>query len=101
VRRARTDELKRGVESQLGGKATYVHSVFVEPHHGDSLGPCTVAVFDLADHLTADRAYAWSYQLDNGKRRLFAVLHTRSIASPTDAVAAAVVAERRRRLRIG
>ena len=93
-----TDELKQGVEAQLGGKATHVHSVFVDQHHGDRLGPCTVAVFDLADHLTADRAYAWSHQLANGKRRLFAVLHTRSITSPTDAVAAAVAAERRRRL---
>jgi len=98
VRGACTNELKQGVEAQLGGIATYVHSVFVDQHHGEGLGPCTVAVFDLADHLTADRAYAWSHQLANGRRRLFAVLHTRSIASPTDAVAAAVAAERRRRL---
>ncbi|HEY2883932.1 MAG TPA: hypothetical protein VGJ08_01805 [Rhizomicrobium sp.] len=38
-------------------------------------------------------AYAWSYELPDGKRRFFAVLQVPPILSPRDAVRAAIVAE--------
>ena len=46
-----------------------------------------------SDHPTAKRAYAWSYERDDGRRRFFAVSHTGPIASPHDAVRAAIVVE--------
>jgi hypothetical protein len=89
-------ELKRAVESQHGGTATYVQSVPIhEEHHGATVWDGAVAVFDLAGHPNAKRAYAWSYELPDGKRRFFAVLHMPPVASPRDAVRAAIVAEQR------
>jgi hypothetical protein len=55
----------------------------------------TVHVFDLAGHPKATRAYAWSYEREDGKRRFFAVLGIPPINSPRDAVRAAIVAEQR------
>ncbi len=40
-------------------------------------------------------AYAWSYELEDGKQRFFAVLHVPPITSQRDAVRAAIVAEAR------
>ncbi len=90
------DELKRAVESQHGGTATYVQSVPVhEEHDGQTVWDGMVAVFDLVGHPTAKRAYAWSYERPDGKRRFFAVLHVPPVASLRDAVRAAIVAEQR------
>ena len=89
-------ELKLAVESQHGGTATYVQSVPIhEEHNGQAVWDGMVAVFDLAGHQKATRAYAWSYERPDGKRGFFAVLHMPPIASPRDAVRAAIVAERR------
>ena len=57
----------------------------------------TVAVFDLTGHPDAKRAYAWSYERPDGKRRFFAVLHVGGITGPREAVRAAIVAEARRK----
>jgi len=54
-----------------------------------------VRVFDLADNSQSTRAYAWSYELEIGKRRIFSVLHTEKINSPGATVRAAIVAEHR------
>jgi len=62
---------------------------------GQTVWDGTVHVFDLAGHPKATRAYAWSYELPDGKRRFFAVLHADPIKSPRDAVRAAIVAEAR------
>lgn len=89
-------ELKKAVEAQHGGTATFAQSVPVhEQHNGETVWDGSVAVFDLAGHPTAKRAYAWSYERPDGRRRFFAVLHTGPIASPRDAVRAAIVAEAR------
>jgi hypothetical protein len=88
------DQLKRAVESEHGGTATLVQAVPVhETFEGKSVWDGVVHVFDLAGHPTAKRAYAWSYELPDGKRRFFAVLHTPQIKGPREAVAAAIVAE--------
>jgi len=87
-------ELKKAVESQHGGTATFVQAVPVhETHEGETVWDGVVHIFDLVGHPTANRAYAWSYELGDGRRRFFAVLHTGPIASPRDAVRAAIVAE--------
>jgi hypothetical protein len=91
------DQLKQAVESQHGGTATFVQSVPVhETHKGETVWNGAVAVFDLSGNPKANRAYAWSYELPDGKRRFFAVLAAGYITSPAKAVQAAIVAEARR-----
>jgi hypothetical protein len=77
-------ELKKAVESQHGGTATFVQAVPVrETHESETVWDGVVHVFDLKDAPSgAARAYAWSYELGDGRRRFFAVLHTGPIASP-------------------
>ena len=88
------NELKKAVESQHGGTATFAQAVPVhETHEGKTVWDGVVHVFDLAGQPTAKRAYAWSYERDDGRRRFFAVLHVPPIISPRDAVRAAIVAE--------
>jgi hypothetical protein len=95
-----SDELKKAVESQHGGIATFAQSVPVKEMHGDQVAwEGTVHVFDLAGHPKAKRAYAWSYALDDGRRRFFTVLHALHVTSPRDAVRAAIVAEQRRKMK--
>src|SRR6185436_10233665 len=90
-----TSELKKAVESQHGGTATFAQSVPVrEDHDHQTVWDGIVSVFDLTDSPSGARqAYAWSYELPDGKRRFFAVLHSPPIQSPRDAVRAAIVAE--------
>ena len=90
-------ELKKAVESQHGGFAHFVQFVPVhEQHEGETVWNGTVAFFDLLSAPSGcHRAYAWSYELPEGKRRFFAVLHTGPIDSPAAAVRAAIVAEQR------
>ena len=92
-----TDELKQAVESQHGGTATLAQSVPVhETHEGKPVWDGTIHIFDLVGSPSgATRAYAWSYERDDGKRRFFAVLHSGPIDSPVKAVRAAIVAESR------
>ena len=90
------DQLKQAVESQHGGTAKLAQSVPIrEEFEGKTVWDGVVHVFDLAGHPQATRAYAWSYERDDGKRRLFAVLHVPPITGPRDAVRAAIVAEAR------
>ena len=89
-------DLKHAVESQHRGTATFVQSVPIhEEHNGQTVWDGTVAVFDLAGHPKANRAYAWSYERPDGKQRFIAVLHVPPITGPREAVRAAIVAEAR------
>ena len=91
-----TDQLKRAVESQHGGTATLVQSVPVrETFNGEAAFDGTIAVFDLAGHPKATRAYAWKRDLPNGRTRTYAVLHMGPVTGPVEAVRAAIVAEQR------
>ena len=89
------DQLKTAIESQHGGKATFVESIPVkETFIGKIAWEGTVAVFDLDGCPNATRGYAWSSPVEGStKRRFFAVLHLGGIRSPADAVRAAIVAE--------
>lgn len=91
------DELKKAVESQHGGKATFVQSAPVkESFGGDIVWEGVVHIFDLTGHPTASRAYAWSSPIEGSdRRRFYAVLHTPPISSAVDAVRAAIVADQR------
>ena len=93
---ASPSELKQAVESQHGGTATLLQSVPVrETFQGDRVWDGVVHVFKLKGHPKATRAYAWSYERPDGKRRFFAVLDLPPVMSPVDAVRAAIVAEQR------
>lgn len=91
------EQLRATVESQHGGRATFVQSVpLKEIHNGQTVWEGVVHVFDLADNPKATRAYSWSSPIEGtAKRRFFAVLHMGAIKSPADAVRAAIVAEHR------
>lgn len=80
--------------------ATWVESVSVkEIFKGEIVWEGTVQVFDLIDHPTAKRCYAWSYLIDeSGKRKFVAVLHKGPIDSPQKAVQAAIVSEHKKRV---
>lgn len=89
-------ELKRAVEAQYGGTATLVQSVPVRESFQDKVvWEGVVHVFELVGHHRATRAYAWSSERDDGKRRFYAVLHMGPVSGPVDAVRAAIIAERR------
>jgi hypothetical protein len=102
------DQLKRAVEAQHRGTATLVQSVPVLERttihtERDSVSSSrevtvwegVVHIFDLAGHPKATRAYAWSRERDDGKRRFYAVLHMGPVTGPVEAVRAAIVAERK------
>ena len=92
---ANTDQLKQAVEHQHGGTAIFVEVVPVEEtFEGHPVWEGVIHVFDLDDHPSATRAYAWSSPIEGStKRRFFAVLHLGGIQSPQDAVKAVIVAE--------
>jgi hypothetical protein len=52
-----------------------------------------VRVFDLLDHPTAMRCYAWSCETTAGKRRFQAVLRLPPVDGPIMAVRAVILAE--------
>jgi hypothetical protein len=91
------DQLREAVETMHGGTATLAQTVPVrEEFDGKMVWEGVVHIFDLADHPTATRAYAWSSPIERStNRRFFAVLHTDRINSPIEAVRAAIVAEHR------
>lgn len=87
-------QLKKAVEAQHGGTATFVQSVPVsDTWEGQEAWCGTVAVFNLTGHPKATRAYAWTRELPDGRTRTYAVLHLAPVQSPADAVRAAIVAE--------
>jgi hypothetical protein len=88
------DELKNAVQHQLLCKAWLAQTVPVhEKHNGETVWQGIVHVFDLDYHGSVTRAYAWSYELPDGKRRFFVVEHKGVVDSPEKAVRAAIVAE--------
>ena len=92
------DDLKRAIEYQHGGTATRLESVPVKEQtlDGQTIWEGVVHVFALADNPKASKAYAWSFPIAGStERHYFAVRHMGGIASPQDAVRAAIVGEHR------
>jgi len=91
------EALKEAIRNLHGCGAVWVESVPVmETFQGETVWEGTVQVFDLVNHPTAKRCYAWSYLVDDtGRQKFFAVLHQGPIDSPQAAVRAAIVAEYR------
>jgi hypothetical protein len=94
-----TEHLRRAIESQHGGAATFAQTVPIqEAYEGQPVWEGVVHVFDPEGHPKATRAFAWSSPLEGSdKRRFFAVLQLGAIRSPLDAVRAAIVSEHRQK----
>lgn len=92
--------LEKAIFDLHGCKATWIESVPVkEVFKGETVWEGVVQVFEI-DHPKSKLCYAWSYGLDNSKkRRFFAVLHQGKVDSPQAAVRAAIVREFRRKQR--
>jgi hypothetical protein len=93
--RASADQLKQAVELQHGGTATHVQSTPVhESCKGQTVWNGAVQVFDLEGSPGgASRAYAWSYGLPDGQRRMLTVLHGGPITGPREAVQSVMAAD--------
>jgi hypothetical protein len=90
------NELRDVIRRLHGAEATHVESVPVtERFQGQTVWDGIVEVFDLKDHPTAIRAYAWAHDTDdpNSPRRHVTVLHMHPIKSAQDAVRAAIIQE--------
>jgi hypothetical protein len=83
--------LRQAVEDEYGCVATLRRIVTVVEKLGDGMvWECEVAVFSLADHPTAEIAYAWSGPTTMSDSGLFyAGLHAGPVDSPETAVRAA------------
>ena len=94
------EELRDVIQRLYGVDATHVESVPVEEmFEGKSMWKGIVEVFDLKDHSSATRAYAWAYETDNPKKpRHVIVLHRDSVTSPLLAVRAAIIEEFKKNL---
>lgn len=90
--------LKSAIYRLHGCDSTHVESVRVtETFEGETVWDGTVEVFDLVGHPTAQRAYAWAHETDEGTIRYLAVLHQPPVDSPEAAVRAAIAAEPQRK----
>ncbi len=88
------EALRDAIRDLHGCESRWVEAVPVtETFEGETVWEGVVQVFDLIDHPKAKRAYAWSHETDEGKRRYVAVLHSGGIDSPVNAVKAAIVAD--------
>lgn len=87
--------LQKAILDLHSSRSTWVESVPVkEVFEGKTVWEGVVQVFDLIDHSTAKRCYAWSHELEGSKKRkFFVVLHQGVVDSPEKAVKAAVVSE--------
>lgn len=85
--------LRGAVEQLHNCHASYVEDVIVVENFGsDTVWEGVVSVFDLKDHPTAKRAYAWSHAIEGStKRKFYAVLHQGKIDSPLKAVQASIL----------
>ena len=87
MRKASIPELAQAIFQLHNCDSTHVYSAHVDETIDDVvIWNGEVEIFDLIGHPTADRAYAWSVDTDDGKMRHVAVLHK----SPVDSAAAAV-----------
>jgi hypothetical protein len=88
--------IEKAILDLHGCKSKWIESVPVkETFKGQTVWEGNVEVFELIDHPTAKKCYAWSYLVDkSGKRRFIAVLHRGPIDSPKKAVRGAIVADK-------
>jgi hypothetical protein len=92
------DELKDVIRRLHGVESAHVKSVpLKEIFKGKTVWEGIVEVFDLKNHPTAARIYAWAHDTDDPKkpRRHVTVLHLAPVDSPETAVKASIIQEYR------
>jgi hypothetical protein len=90
------EELRKVIRRLHGADAAHVESVPVkETFKGKTVWEGVVEVFDLHDHPTASRVYAWTESADDHDRAKHhvTVLRSHPIESARQAVRAAIVQE--------
>lgn len=89
------NDLKTAIFDLHKCQAKWLTSVPVkETFKGQTVWEGIVEVFELIDHPTATKCYAWSHLVDeSGKRKFTAGLHEGPVDSPRKAVRAAIVHE--------
>lgn len=94
-----TEALQDAIRNLHGCGSRFVESVPVtETFKGETVWDGVVQVFDLIDHPTAQRAYAWSHAVEGSdNRRFVVVLYAGPVDSPLAAVRASIAAEYRRK----
>ena len=88
-------DLQKAILNLHGCKSKWIESIPVkETFRGQTVWEGVVQVFDLLDHPTAKKCYAWSHAIEHSnKRKFFAVLHQGPVDSPEKAVRAAIVSK--------
>ena len=90
------DNMGKAIRSIHGcGGSLIGRESVVEIFRGETVWAGEILIFELRDHPTATRCYAWEV---NG--RITAVLHEAPVDSPAKAVRAAIVAEQHRSKRL-
>ena len=92
------EELQDVIRKLHGAETTHVETVpVVETFNGQTVWEGEVEVFDLLDHPTASRIYAWSHDTDDpsNPRRHVTVLHLPPAITPRKAVRASIVSDYR------
>lgn len=90
------ESLRKVIRKLHGVEANHVESVPVkEVFQGRTVWEGVVEVFDLVDHPSALRLYAWLHDVEKGNRRYVTVLHVGPIDSPQAAVRGSIVRDYR------
>jgi hypothetical protein len=92
------EELQDVIRKLHGSESTHVETVpVVETFNGQTVWEGEVEIFDLHDHPTASRIYAWAHDTDDpsNPRRHVTVLHLPPAITPRKAVQAAIVSDYR------
>jgi hypothetical protein len=92
------EELQDVIRKLHGSESTHVETVpVVETFNGQTVWEGEVEVFDLHDHPTASRIYAWSHDTDDpsNPRRHVTVLHLPPAITPRKAVQVSIASDYR------
>jgi hypothetical protein len=90
------EELQDVIRKLHGTESTHVETVpVVETFQGQTVWEGEVEVFDLLDHPTASRIYAWSHDTDDpsNPRRHVTVLHLPPAITPRKAVQVSIASD--------
>ena len=96
------EELQNAIQNLHGCKSSWIESVPIkEVFKGQTVWEGNVQVFQLINHPSTSKCYAWSYIVDeSGKRKFIAVLHEVPVDSPKNAVKAAIINEYHNNLKV-
>ena len=79
--------LEAAIRANHGVSAKHVVATYVrEDSQGETVWDGDVHIFELIDHATAERCYAWKYETDDGRWLVATVLGVPPIYSARDAV---------------